>query len=69
MDVLDVEVTIQMVKGIYMYRKDDTVESMIRTRWLGKNRFNPIETRRLNTQEVHVSDLDTINECMIKFSP
>ena len=33
----------------------------IRTRWLGKNRFNPIKTRRPNTPEAKVSDLDTID--------
>ena len=114
MDMLDVDLIIWMVKWIYMYRKDHTVESMItaesmvftpwskkvipfpslrckiqafqddkrqemalpwndggtfqfsappktprnprkrttgkiRTRWLGKNRFNPIKTRRPNT--------------------
>ena len=33
----------------------------IRTRWSGKNRFNPINTRRPNTPEAKVSDLDTID--------
>ena len=33
----------------------------ITTRWLGKNRFNPIKTRRPNTPEAKVSDLDMIN--------
>ena len=32
----------------------------IRTRWLGKNRFNPIKTRRPNIPQAKVSDVDTI---------
>ena len=28
-DTVDIELTVQMVKGIYMYRKDQTAESMI----------------------------------------
>ena len=31
------------------------------TRWLDNNRFNPIKTRRPNTQEAKVPDLDTID--------
>ena len=119
-DMVDVDLTIWMVKGIYMYRMDHTAESTIftpwskkvipfpslrckiqafqddkrqemalswkdgsafqfsappkmprnprkrttgkiRTRWLGKNRFNPIKTRRPNTQETKVTDLDRID--------
>ena len=30
-DTVDIELTVQMVKGIYTYRKDDTMESMIFT--------------------------------------
>ena len=33
----------------------------IRTRWLGKNMFNLIKTRRPNTPETKVTDLDKIN--------
>ena len=33
----------------------------IRTRWMGKNRFNLIKTRRPNTPEAKVSDLDKID--------
>ena len=110
MDTVDVDLTIWTVKGIYAYRKDHTMESMIftpwskkfiplpslrwkiqafqndkrwemtvrwndgiafqfstppkisrnlrkrttgkiRTRWLGRNRFNPIKIRRPNTPE------------------
>ena len=110
MDTVDIDLTIWMVKGIYMYRKDHTAESTIftpwnnkvipfpslrhkiqafqddkrqemalpwndgrafkfsappkmsrnprkrttgkiRTRWSGKNRFNPIKTRRPNTTD------------------
>ena len=32
-DTVDVEMTVQMVKGIYTYRKDHTTESMIFTPW------------------------------------
>ena len=32
-DMVDVEVTIRMVKGIYTYHKDHTVESMIFSPW------------------------------------
>ena len=32
-DTLDVELMLQMVKGICMYRKDHTMESMIFTPW------------------------------------
>ena len=118
-DMLDVDPTIQAVKGIYMYRKVHTAESMmftpwskkvipfpslrkyklfrmirdrrqqchgmmavhfsslplptcletqerepltkIRTKWSGRNRFNPIKTRRANTPETKMSDLDKID--------
>ena len=40
-------------------RKRTTGE--MRTRWLGKNRFNPIKTRRPNTAKAKVSDLDKID--------
>ena len=33
MDMVDVDLTIQLVKGIYTYRKDHTAESMIFTPW------------------------------------
>ena len=33
----------------------------IRTRWLGRNRFNPIKIRRPNTPETKVSDLDRVD--------
>ena len=33
----------------------------IRTRWSGKNGFKPIKTRRSNTPEANMSDLDTID--------
>ena len=33
MDMVDVELTIRMVKGIYTYRKDHTDESMIFSPW------------------------------------
>ena len=36
MDMVDVDLTIQAVKGIYMYRKDHTAESMIFTPWSKK---------------------------------
>ena len=36
MDTVDVDMTIQMVKGIYMYRKDHTAESTIFTPWSKK---------------------------------
>ena len=124
MDMVNVDLTIQMVKGTYTYRKDHTAESMIFTpfskkmlpfsslrhkiqafqddkrhemalpwnngstfqfpappkmprnprkknhwqnqnQWLGKNRFNPIKTRRPNTPEAKMTDLnqvDTNNE-------
>ena len=35
-DKVDVELTVQMVKGIYMYRKDHTTESTIFTPWSKK---------------------------------
>ena len=119
-DKVDVGLTIQVVKGIYKYRKDHTAVSTIftwwskkvipfpslrckiqafwddkrqemalpwndssafqlsappkmprnpwkrttgkiRTRWLGKNRFNPIKARRSYTQETKVTDLDRTN--------
>ena len=120
MGMVDVDLTIWTVKGMYTYRKDHTAESMIftpwskkvipfpslrqkmqafldnkrqettvpwsdgsafqfpappkmprnprkratgkiRTRWLGRNRFNPIKTRRLNTPDMKVSELDKID--------
>ena len=36
MDMLDVDLTIQAVKGIYTYRKDHTTEFMICTPWSKK---------------------------------
>ena len=36
MDMVDVDLTIQTVKGIYIYRKDHTVESTIFTLWSKK---------------------------------
>ena len=36
MDTVDIELTVQRVKGIYMYRKDHTMESMIFTPWSKK---------------------------------
>ena len=36
MDMLDVDLTIWMVKGIYSYRKDHTAESTIFTPWSKK---------------------------------
>ena len=36
MDTVDVELTVWMVKGIYMYRKDHTMESRIFTPWSKK---------------------------------
>ena len=35
-DTVDVDLTVRMVKGIYMYRKDHTVESTIFTPWSKK---------------------------------
>ena len=35
-DTADVELTIQMVKGIYIYRKDHTTQSIIFTPWSKK---------------------------------
>ena len=35
-DTVDVELTVQMVKGIYTYRKDHTIESTIFTPWSKK---------------------------------
>ena len=35
-DMVDVDLTIWLVKGIYMYRKDYTMESTIFTRWSKK---------------------------------
>ena len=35
-DTVDVEMTVQTVKGIYMYRKDCTMESMTFTLWSKK---------------------------------
>ena len=35
-DTVDVDLTVQTVKGIYTYRKDHTVESMIFTPWSKK---------------------------------
>ena len=32
-DTVDIELTIRMVKGIYTYHKDHTVESMISSPW------------------------------------
>ena len=32
-DTVDVDLTVRMVKGIYTYQKDHTVESMIFTPW------------------------------------
>ena len=118
MDTVDVELTVQMVKGIYMYRKDHTMESMIftswtkkvtpflslrhkiqayqddqrservfpwsnngntfqfcappmtqnnprmrapgkiRARWSNKTRYNPMKTKRPNTPEKSVTDMD-----------
>ena len=40
-DTVDVELTVQMVKGIYMYRKVHTVESMIFTPWSKKVTHSP----------------------------
>ena len=36
MDMADVDLSIQTVKGIYAYRKDHTAESMIFTAWSKK---------------------------------
>ena len=36
MDTVDIDLTTQTVKGIYMYRKDHTAESMIFTLWSKK---------------------------------
>ena len=36
MDKVDVELTVQMAKGIYTYRKDPTAESMICDPWSKK---------------------------------
>ena len=33
----------------------------IRTKWLGRNRFNPTKTRKPNAPETKVSDLDKID--------
>ena len=33
MNTVDVELTIRMVKGIYMYRKDHMAESMVLSPW------------------------------------
>ena len=33
MDMVDVELTIQTVKGIYMYKKDHTAESLVLSPW------------------------------------
>ena len=119
-DMVHVDLTILTVKGIYMYRKDHTTESIIftprskkvlpfpsfrwkiqafqddkrqkttmpwnagsmfqfsippkmprnprkrttgkiRTRWLGRNRFNPIKMTRPNTLDTKVSELDNID--------
>ena len=35
-DTMDVEMTVWMVKGMYMYRKDHTVESTTFTPWSKK---------------------------------
>ena len=35
-DMVDIDLTILTVKGIYMYRKDHTVESIIFTLWSKK---------------------------------
>ena len=35
-DTVDAQLTVQTVKGIYMYRKDHTMESMIFTWWSKK---------------------------------
>ena len=118
-DMVDNELTVRTVKGIYMYKKDHTMEFMIftpwsknvipfpslrwkiqtyqedkrqtkatpwndrntfqfstppkiirylrrqttgkiRTRWSGKNWFNPIRTRRPNTQDTKVSELNKV---------
>ena len=32
-DTVDVELTIRMIKGIYMYRKDHTAKSMVFSPW------------------------------------
>ena len=120
MEMVDLDLTIWTVKGIYTYRKDNTSESMIytprikkvipfpsltwkiqasrdnkrqemtmpwndgsmfqfstppkmprnprkqttgkiRTRWLGRNRLNPIKMRRPNTPDTKVSELDKID--------
>ena len=119
-DMVDGDLTIWTVKGIYTYRKGHTTESMIftllskkvipfpslrwkiqafqddkrqettrpwndgstfqfstpprlpgnprkrttgkiRTRWLGRNRFNPTKMRRPNTLDTKVSELDKID--------
>ena len=119
-NTVDVDLTIQPVKGICTYRKDHTTESMIftpwskkvipfpslrqkikafqdykrqemtvpwnygnvfqfstppkmfrnprkqttgkiRTRWSGRNRFNPIKMRRHNTPDAKVLELDKID--------
>ena len=36
MDTVDIELTVQMLKAIYMYRKDHTAESMTFTPWSKK---------------------------------
>ena len=35
-DIVDIEVTVWMDKGIYMYRKDHTMESTVFTPWSKK---------------------------------
>ena len=36
MDTVDIDLTVWTVKGIYMYRKDHTIESMIFMPWSNK---------------------------------
>ena len=48
MDTVDVELTVQMVKGIYTYRKDHTVDSMIFTAW--NKKVTPFPSLRCKIQ-------------------
>ena len=45
-DMVDVELTVWMIKGIYIYRKDHTTESTVFTPWSKKvTPFTPGDTK------------------------
>ena len=52
MDKVDIELTVWLVKGIYTYRKDHTMESMIFTPWSKKVTHFPLRHKIQAYQDI-----------------